>query len=118
MSGMSTARTHPAAPLFTLLGKAHTMRILHQIVRVDQRPWRFSELQGILEISPNTLSTRLEELTEAGLVTRTQYDEIPPRVEYEATEKAADLAPVFRELRDWARTHEATPSSRHYEGEE
>ena len=90
------------------------MRILHQLVRADPRPWRFTELQRALDLSPNTLSTRLEELADAGLVTRTQYDEIPPRVEYTATAKAADLAPVFRELRDWAKVHErsADPSSR------
>ncbi|MFC6862866.1 winged helix-turn-helix transcriptional regulator [Halomicroarcula sp. GCM10025817] len=103
---MQTKPTRPAAPFFTLLGKAHTMGILHQLVRADARPWRFTELQRALELSPNTLSTRLEELAEAGLVTRTQYDESPPRVEYAATAKAADLAPVFRELREWARTHE------------
>lgn len=100
---------HPATELFTLLGRSHAMAVLFYLVKDDQRPWRFSELEERLGISPNTLSSRLEELVEAGLLTRESYDEIPPRVEYEATQRALDLAPVFEQLREWAEEHgEAT----------
>ena len=93
---------HPATPLFDLLGRAHTMSILFYLVREEPRPWRFSELEETLAVSPNTLSSRLEELVEEGLLERNSFDEIPPRVEYTATEKARDLEPVFQELRRWA----------------
>ena len=100
---------HPATDLFSLLGRSHAMAILFYVVKADQRPWRFSELESTLGISPNTLSSRLAELVEAGLLTRESYDEIPPRVEYEATQRALDLAPVFEQLREWAEKHgEAT----------
>ena len=100
---------HPATDLFALLGRSHAMAVLFYVVKADQRPWRFSELEETLEISPNTLSSRLEELVEADLLERRSYDEIPPRVEYEATQQALDLAPVFEQLREWAETHgEAT----------
>ena len=96
---------HPATPLFDLLGRAHTMSILFYLVRQDPRPWRFSELEDTLRVSPNTLSSRLEELVAEGLLERESYDEIPPRVEYTATQKARDLEPVFHELRHWAASH-------------
>lgn len=96
---------HPAREFMNLLGRAHALAILYYLARRDPRPWRFTELQNELEVSPNTLSKRLDELTEAGLLTRRSYDEIPPRVEYEATPKAKELDPVFRELREWAGRH-------------
>lgn len=95
---------HPARPFFRLLGRSYGAAVLTCLAASDDS-WRFTELEETLEVSTNTLSKRLEELTEAGLVERRSYDEIPPHVEYRATEKARDLAPVFRELRKWATTH-------------
>jgi DNA-binding HxlR family transcriptional regulator len=91
--------------LLTLLGKAHTMAVLREFADSDA-PLRFSEIEESLGISPNTLSERLKELTAAGLLTRTAYNEIPPRVEYEATDRARDLFPIFGHLAEWARDHE------------
>jgi DNA-binding HxlR family transcriptional regulator len=81
------------------------MAILYYLTRRDQRPWRFGELQDELDVSPNTLSNRLSELTEAGLLERRSYDEIPPRVEYVATTKARELSPIFGDLYRWAQRH-------------
>lgn len=91
--------------LFNLLGKAHAMAILHEFV-TEPDPWRFNELKDRLDLSPNTLSERLSEFVEADLVTRHSYDEIPPRVEYEATAKAQGLEPVCRQLSEWAQRHD------------
>jgi DNA-binding HxlR family transcriptional regulator len=66
----------------------------------------FSDLEAELDIAPNTLSTRLGELTEAGLLDREAYDEVPPRVEYTPTEKAESLFPAFARLHHWAIEHE------------
>jgi DNA-binding HxlR family transcriptional regulator len=87
--------------LFSLLGRAHTLEILNEIVTKDKQSIRFSELQESLALSPNTLSRRLDELAEVGFLERTQHDEIPPRVEYEETEMVGDLTPVFHELETW-----------------
>ncbi|WP_330630592.1 winged helix-turn-helix transcriptional regulator [Halocatena halophila] len=87
--------------LFELLGRAHTMGILKQVVIDEREVFRFGELQEALDIAPNTLSRRLEELVELGLLERTQYDEIPPRVEYEPTTMLDDLEPAFREIDAW-----------------
>lgn len=91
--------------LLNLLGKKHTIVILHQFATSDG-PLRFSELEDAVDIAPNTLSNRLEELTNVGLLTRKAYNEIPPRVEYDATEKARELAPVFWYLGVWTKRHD------------
>ncbi|MFC7212568.1 winged helix-turn-helix transcriptional regulator [Saliphagus sp. GCM10025334] len=96
--------------LLNLLGKKHTIVILHQFA-TGAGPLRFSDLEKVVDIAPNTLSNRLEELTEVGLLTRKSYNEIPPRVEYNATEKAQDLAPVFWYLGVWTEQHELEPVS-------
>jgi len=91
--------------LFTLLGRAHTMELIHVFVR-EPGPWRFNELREVLDVSQNTLSARLSELLEAELLTRQSYDEIPPRVEYRATEKLTDLRPMFQHLSEWAEQYD------------
>ncbi len=93
------------ADLFRLLSKAHMLDTLHALIQPSQGPLRFVDLQQQLGISPNTLSERLKVLVATGLVTRTAYNEIPPRVDYEATPKGRDLWPVFDDLQAWARTH-------------
>ena len=93
------------ADLLDLLGKTHTMAVLSAFAFADG-PLRFSDLEGDLDIAPNTLSTRLADLTEAGLLDRDAYDEVPPRVEYAPTEKAEALFPVFAHLHHWAIDHE------------
>lgn len=90
-----------SADLFSLLGKAHTLELLSQFLLEEQESFRFNELQDALDLSPNTLSRRLDELEDAGFLTRTTYDEIPPRVEYAATERLVALGPTFHELSDW-----------------
>ncbi len=79
--------------------------ILH-IFHTDSQPHRFVDIQERLRLSPNTLSERLRDLVDAGLLTRTAYSEIPPRVDYQATEKALALAPVFESLQEWAAEHD------------
>lgn len=93
------------ANLLDLLGKTRTMAVLSAFA-FTEGPLRFSDLESELDIAPNTLSTRLQDLTEAGLLDREAYDEVPPRVEYTPTEKAESLFPVFAHLHHWAIEHE------------
>jgi DNA-binding HxlR family transcriptional regulator len=63
---------------------------------------RFCELERSLAgISPRTLSLRLRALEEAGIVRRTTYAEVPPRVEYALTEKGEALLPIIESMRDY-----------------
>ena len=99
------------ADLLDLLGRRHTMAILSEFAFAGE-PLRFSHLETSLEVPPNTLSTRLQELTEVSLLHRRRYDEVPPRVEYEPTEKLRALFPMFGHLHCWAVEHELdTPIS-------
>lgn len=93
------------AELLDLLGKTHTMAVLSAFAFAEGA-LRFSDLETELDIAPNTLSTRLRELTDAGLLDREAYDEVPPRVEYTPTEKAESLFPAFAHLHHWAIEHE------------
>ena len=97
--------------LFHVLGKTYVLDILHVFIQEGAGPQRFVELQSRLEMSPNTLSERLKELVRAGLLSRTSYNEIPPRVDYEATEKALDLRPVFDSLGAWSARHTLKPDA-------
>jgi DNA-binding HxlR family transcriptional regulator len=64
---------------------------------------RFTQLRTSLAgISPKTLTDRLRQLEDHGLVRRTIYAEIPPRVEYELTERGRGLQPVLVALGAWS----------------
>lgn len=66
------------------------------------QPARYGEIEDAFgEISSSTLSTRLDELTEAGLLKRERYGEIPPRVEYELTDEGEELSELLEPLLDW-----------------
>jgi DNA-binding HxlR family transcriptional regulator len=77
--------------------------ILWQLV---QRKHRFGELrQSIPGVTQHMLTTQLRDLEANGLVKRTVYPEVPPRVEYEITASAQALKPVFDELFKWSQEH-------------
>lgn len=70
-------------------------------------PRRFGELRDSLSgISPKTLTDRLRGLESVGVITRTQFPEIPPRVEYELTSLGRSLEPVLAALADFGRSIE------------
>jgi DNA-binding HxlR family transcriptional regulator len=65
---------------------------------------RFCELERSLAgISPRTLSLRLRALEEHGIVERRTYPEVPPRVEYELTDKGRALLPLIDVMRCYGR---------------
>jgi DNA-binding HxlR family transcriptional regulator len=65
---------------------------------------RFCELERSLAgISPRTLSLRLRALEEEGIVERRTYPEVPPRVEYELTDKGRALLPLIDDMRQYGR---------------
>jgi DNA-binding HxlR family transcriptional regulator len=62
---------------------------------------RFDQIQENLKIARNVLQTRLERLTEQGVLERVPYQERPPRYEYRLTEKGLDLWPTIVALMQW-----------------
>lgn len=71
-----------------------------------EEPRRFNELRRLLpEITPRTLTNCLRELERDGLLKRTQYPEIPPRVEYQATKLCKSLIPLLDEISAWGKRY-------------
>lgn len=67
---------------------------------------RFGELRNAIpNISNTMLTSTLKDLEERKLVERIQYNEIPPRVEYTATEKAKSLRIVFEAMAEWGENY-------------
>ena len=65
-------------------------------------PRRFVELQRVLPgISTEQLRSRLNRMVADGLLTRQRYREVPPRVDYELTERSRELMPVLGALAQW-----------------
>jgi DNA-binding HxlR family transcriptional regulator len=80
-----------------LLGNKWTLTILRNLM---VGPSRFKDLERTGEgISPSVLAGRLHDLESQGIVSRTAYAEIPPRVEYELAEKGRDALVVVDALR-------------------
>ena len=68
-----------------------------------QRMHRFNELRrAIPDVTQHMLTAQLRELEADGMITRTAYAEVPPRVEYRITEEALRLQPVFEAVLAWA----------------
>lgn len=79
-----------------LLGDTWTLLLVRDLAA---GPRRFTELQASTGISVRVLTDRLRMMAQAGLVTRSMFNEIPPRVEYTLTLKGQDIVPVLDALR-------------------
>ena len=94
----------PIAPIMDVLFNKWTPQVLWALLH-DGR-LRFSDLHRRLpKVTAKVLSQRLRQLERDGLVTRSIYAEVPLRVEYEATEMAITLSPVFASLAEWSHEH-------------
>jgi DNA-binding HxlR family transcriptional regulator len=86
-----------------IIGAKWTALLVHDL---SEGPRRFSELERSCSgISPRTLAERLRVLEQEGLIERRAYDEHPPRVEYELTEKGEALLPIIEEMRRFGHEH-------------
>ncbi len=69
---------------------------------IEDGTMRFKDLMcSVTEISQKTLTNQLRELESDGLISRQSFNEIPPRVEYSATEKGKTLFPILEMMCDW-----------------
>jgi DNA-binding HxlR family transcriptional regulator len=89
----------PDARALDLVGDKWTLLIVRDLA---SGPRRFVELQRVLPgISTEQLRSRLNRMVADGMLTRKRYREVPPRVDYELTDRARDLMPVLAELARW-----------------
>ena len=99
---MLTKEEMPACPVATtvrLIGSKWKLLIIRNLL---QRPWRFNELKKNLEgISQKVLTDSLRSMEADGIVTRTVYPEVPPRVEYALSELGESLRPVMDAMEKW-----------------
>jgi DNA-binding HxlR family transcriptional regulator len=91
------------AAAMKIIGNKWTALILRDLF---YGPKRFCELEKTVgNINPRTLSQRLDDLEENGIITRKSYAEVPPRTVYTLTKKGEDLQPVLEQMAAWGTKH-------------
>ena len=105
---MLTKEEMPACSVATtvaLIGSKWKLLIIRNLLA---RPWRFNELKKDLEgISQKVLTDSLRSMEADGIITRTVYPEVPPRVEYALTELGKSLKPILDSMRAWGEAYKA-----------
>ena len=100
---MMTKEEMPACPVATtvaLVGSKWKLLILRNL---RQRPWRFNELRKDLNgISQKVLTDSLRSMEEDGIIIRTVYPEVPPRVEYSLSELGESMRGIIDEMEAFA----------------
>lgn len=95
----------PVATTVQLIGSKWKLLILRNLLA---RPWRFNELRKSLEgISQKVLTDSLRSMEEDGLVTRTVYPEVPPRVEYSLSPLGESMRPIIQAMEQWGAQYKA-----------
>lgn len=99
---MRTKDEMPACPVATtvqLIGSKWKLLIIRNLLK---RPWRFNELRRDLDgISQKVLTDSLRSMEEDGIITRTVYPEVPPRVEYALSELGESMRPIIQAMEQW-----------------
>ncbi len=102
------ARELPACPVettLTLISDKWKVLILRDLMPGTKR---FGELKrSIGSVSQKVLTAQLRQMEESGLLTRTVYAEVPPRVEYTLTELGRSLKPVLDAMWNWGEAYQA-----------
>ena len=89
----------PVATTVSLIGSKWKLLIIRNLL---VRPWRFNELQKSLEgISQKVLTDNLRALENDGIITRTVFPEVPPRVEYALSELGDSMRPIIQAMEAW-----------------
>ena len=93
----------PVATTIQLIGNKWKLLILRNLL---VRPWRFNELQRSLDgISQKVLTDNLRSMEKDGLIVRTAYAEVPPRVEYSLSETGESMRPIIQSLETWGNAY-------------
>lgn len=91
--------TCPVATTVQIIGSKRKLLIMRNLLA---RPWRFNELKKDLEgISQKVLTDSLRSMEADGIVTRTVYAEVPPRVEYALSPLGESMRPIIMAMRQW-----------------
>ena len=86
-----------------IIGNKWKLLIMRNLL---MRPWRFNELRKSLDgVSQKVLTDSLRQLESDGIILRTVYPEVPPRVEYSLTELGESMRPVLSAMGDWGKVY-------------
>lgn len=89
----------PVATTVQLIGNKWKLLIMRNLL---DRPWRFNELQKSLNgISQKVLTDNLRSMESDGIVNRTVFAEVPPRVEYSLSKLGESMRPVISAMETW-----------------
>ena len=88
----------PVETTLSLIGGKYKALILWHL---SAGTLRFSQLQKAVTATPRMLTLQLRELENDGLISRTVYPEVPPRVEYAMTDLGRSLMPILTAMRNW-----------------
>ncbi len=89
----------PVATTVSLIGSKWKLLIMRNLLA---RPWRFNELKKNLDgISQKVLTDSLRSMEEDGIVIRTVYPEVPPRVEYSLSPLGESMRPIISSMEQW-----------------
>ena len=103
---MLTKEELPACPVATtvqMIGSKWKLLIMRNLL---VRPWRFNELKKDLEgISQKVLTDSLRSMESDGIIIRTVYPEVPPRVEYALSELGESMRPIMDAMEAWGRAY-------------
>lgn len=89
----------PVATTVMMIGSKWKLLIMRNLLA---RPWRFNELQKSIDgISQKALTEALRSMEADGIVSRTVYPEVPPRVEYALTELGESMRPIIKSMEEW-----------------
>ncbi len=95
----------PVATTVQLIGNKWKLLIIRNL---RMRTWRFNELYRDLEgISQKVLTDSLRSMESDGLITRTVYPEVPPRVEYALSELGETMRPILDAMESWGASYKA-----------
>lgn len=98
----------PACPVATtvqLIGTKWKLLILRNLL---ERPWRFNELhRSLAGISQKVLTNSLRSMEADGIVIRTVFPEVPPRVEYSLSELGESMRPILDAMKEWGENYKA-----------
>lgn len=95
----------PVATTVQLIGNKWKLLIIRNLL---VRPWRFNELQKSLDgISQKVLTDSLRSMEADGLITRTVYAEVPPRVEYALSDLGESMRPILNSMQTWGEGYKA-----------
>lgn len=79
--------------------------IINELMNSPSEPLRFSEIERLIpDVTQKVLIQQLRELEQDGVVLRTVYLQVPPKVEYSLTEDGWNLRPSLAALMDWSET--------------